>query len=70
MYFIIGYYVETDFYGATKDIYSLEKNDIASVTFKLNKPIFGDNFKENRANGAYILLDKNSSTTIKKHSSQ
>ena len=38
-------------------------NDIASVAFKLNKPIFGDKFKENRANGAFILLDKNTNNT-------
>ena len=59
----INHTVETDFSGVEKNISSLEMNDIASVTFKLNKPIFGDKFKENRANGAFILLDKNTNNT-------
>ena len=59
----INHKIETDFSGVENDISSLEMNDIASVTFKLNKPIFGDKFKENRANGAFILIDKNSNTT-------
>jgi sulfate adenylyltransferase subunit 1 len=59
----INHKVETDFSGVEKNILSLEMNDIASVTFKLNKPIFGDKFKENRANGAFILLDKNNNNT-------
>lgn len=59
----INHKIETDFSGTQNEISALEMNDIASVTFKLNKPIFGDKFKENRANGAFILIDKNSNTT-------
>jgi len=59
----INHGIETDFSGIKKDTSSLEMNDIASVTFKLNKAIFGDKFKENRANGAFILLDKNTNNT-------
>ncbi len=59
----INHKVETDFSGVETNISSLEMNDIASVTFKLNKPIFGDKFKENRANGAFILINKNSNNT-------
>ena len=59
----INHKVETDFSGVENNISSLEMNDIASITFKLNKPIFGDKFKENRANGSFILLDKNNNNT-------
>jgi sulfate adenylyltransferase subunit 1 len=59
----INHKIETDFSGVKNKISTLEMNDIASVTLKLNKPIFGDKFKENRANGAFILIDKNSNTT-------
>lgn len=59
----VNHTVATDFSGAESSANSLDMNDIASVTFKLNKPIFGDKFKENRANGAFILLDKNTNNT-------
>ncbi len=59
----INHTVETDFSGVEKNISTLGMNDIASVTFKLNKPIYGDKFKENRANGAFILIDKNTHNT-------
>ncbi len=59
----VNHTIETDFSGVESEATSLEMNDIASVTFKLNKPIFGDMFKENRANGAFILLDKNNNNT-------
>ena len=39
-------------------------NDIASVSFQLNKPIFFDAFKEHRTNGAFILIDPQSNSTV------
>ena len=59
----LNYGVETDFSESKKDISSLGMNGIASVTFKLNKPIFADSFLENRANGSFILIDKNNNNT-------
>jgi sulfate adenylyltransferase subunit 1 len=39
-------------------------NDIATVSFQLNKPIFFDSFKEHRTNGAFILIDSQSNNTV------
>ncbi|NND78594.1 MAG: sulfate adenylyltransferase, partial [Maribacter sp.] len=47
-----------------EDIDSLKINDIAKVTFKLNKPIFYDPFKEHRTNGSFILIDAQSNNTV------
>ena len=39
-------------------------NDIAQVTFKLNKPIFYDFFKNHRTNGSFILIDTQTDNTV------
>lgn len=39
-------------------------NDIAQVSFKLNKPIFYDKFKDHRTNGSFILIDSQSNSTV------
>ena len=39
-------------------------NDIASVSFQLNKPIFFDTFVEHRTNGSFILIDTQTNTTV------
>jgi len=39
-------------------------NDIASVSFKLNKPVFFDAFKDHRTNGSFILIDTQSNSTV------
>ncbi|SFS54009.1 sulfate adenylyltransferase subunit 1 [Lutibacter maritimus] len=59
----INHKIETDFSGIKSDISSLGMNDIASVSFQLNKPIFFDSFKEHRTNGAFILIDPQSNNT-------
>ena len=56
--------IETDFSGIETDISSLNINDIASVSFQLNKPIFFDSFKEHRTNGSFILIDPQSNSTV------
>ena len=56
--------IETDFSGVESNVSSLEMNDIASVSFQLNKPIFFDSFKEHRTNGAFILIDPQSNNTV------
>ena len=56
--------IETDFSGVESDISSLNINDIASVSFQLNKPIFFDSFKEHRTNGSFILIDPQSNNTV------
>ncbi|MBP8793606.1 MAG: GTP-binding protein [Lutibacter sp.] len=59
----IHHKIETDFSGVKKDIPYLQMNDIASVSFQLNKPIFFDAFKDHRTNGAFILIDTQNNNT-------
>jgi len=61
----INHKIETDFSGIKSDISSLGMNDIASVSFQLNKPIFFDSFKEHRTNGAFILIDPQTNNTAR-----
>ncbi|MBT8316799.1 MAG: sulfate adenylyltransferase [Lutibacter sp.] len=56
--------IETDFSGIETNAISLKINDIASISFQLNKPIFFDSFKEHRTNGAFILIDPQSNNTV------
>lgn len=60
----IHHKIETDFSGVQTNISSLQINDIASVSFQLNKPIFFDAFKEHRTNGAFILIDPQTNNTV------
>jgi len=39
-------------------------NDIGSVTFKLAQPLFVDPYRENRATGAFILIDEATNNTV------
>tara|TARA_B100000809_G_scaffold247024_1_gene275596 strand:- start:2151 stop:3398 length:1248 start_codon:yes stop_codon:yes gene_type:complete len=60
----IHHKIEPDYSGIDTDISELRMNDIASVTFKLNKPIFYDQFKNHRTNGSFILIDLHSNNTV------
>lgn len=42
----------------------LQMNDIAQISFKLAKPLFTDNYQENRATGAFIIIDRNTNNTV------
>lgn len=59
----INHLIHTDFSGFDTDVSSLNMNDIASVSFQLNKPIFFDAFKEHRINGSFILIDLQTNNT-------
>ncbi|PIY10070.1 MAG: sulfate adenylyltransferase, partial [Flavobacteriaceae bacterium CG_4_10_14_3_um_filter_33_47] len=50
--------------GIEENVTGLNVNDIAQVTFKLNKPIFYDPFKNHRTNGSFILIDTNTNNTV------
>jgi len=56
--------IKTDFSGIIFDVSGLSVNDIASVSFQLNKPIFFDAFKKHRTNGAFILIDTQNNNTV------
>jgi len=60
----INHKIHPDYSGIEKNVTELGVNDIASVTFKLNKPIFYDQFKNHRTNGSFILIDTQSNNTV------
>jgi len=60
----INHKIATDFSGPQPTDDHLKMNDIASVSFQLNKPIFFDTFKEHRTNGSFILIDPQSNNTV------
>ena len=60
----INHKINPDYSGFEKGVTGLAINDIASVTFKLNKPIFYDQFKNHRTNGSFILIDPQSNNTV------
>ncbi|MFN6961017.1 MAG: sulfate adenylyltransferase subunit 1 [Rhodocyclaceae bacterium] len=43
---------------------TVKMNDIARVHFRLARPIFGDRYEENRATGAFIVIDEASNDTV------
>ncbi|MFD1095059.1 sulfate adenylyltransferase subunit 1 [Salegentibacter chungangensis] len=55
-------HIQTNF-GGVKEASSLKLNEIGKVSIKLSKPIFADNFEDNKANGRFILVDTQTNTT-------
>ncbi|MDT0641525.1 GTP-binding protein [Zunongwangia sp. F363] len=55
-------HISTNF-GGISEASSLGLNEIGQVSIKLSKPIFADNFEENKANGRFILIDTQTNTT-------
>lgn len=60
----IHHKINPDYSGIDTEVQGLGMNDIAQVTFKLNKPIFYDKFKNHRTNGSFILIDTQSNSTV------
>ncbi|GAA3635139.1 sulfate adenylyltransferase subunit 1 [Flavivirga jejuensis] len=60
----INHKINPDYSGIEENVTGLNVNDIASVTFKLNKPIFYDQFKNHRTNGSFILIDTQNNNTV------
>jgi sulfate adenylyltransferase subunit 1 len=60
----INHKIQPDYSGIESDVDNIKMNDIASVTFKVNRPIFYDPFKEHRTNGSFILIDSQSNNTV------
>lgn len=54
--------IATDYSGVV-EVDGLRLNDVGTVTIKLSKPLFFDSYKENKANGTFILVDTQSNTT-------
>lgn len=60
----IHHKINPDYSGVDENVDGLGMNDIAKVTFKLNKPIFYDAFKDHRTNGSFIIIDTQSNNTV------
>ncbi|MGZ0015263.1 sulfate adenylyltransferase subunit 1 [Yeosuana sp. AK3] len=60
----IHHKINPDYSGIEENVTGLNVNDIAQVTFKLNKPIFYDPFKNHRTNGSFILIDTQTNSTV------
>jgi len=60
----IHHKINPDYSGIDQTVDSLKINDIATVSFKLNKPVFYDEFKSHRTNGSFILIDTLSNNTV------
>ncbi|GAA3596764.1 GTP-binding protein [Flavivirga amylovorans] len=60
----INHKINPDYSGIEENVTGLNVNDIASVTFKLNKPIFYDQFRNHRTNGSFILIDTQNNNTV------
>ncbi|WP_457616433.1 sulfate adenylyltransferase subunit 1 [Lutibacter sp.] len=59
----IHHKINPDFSGKEENVSALKMNDIASVSFQVNKPLYFDAFKAHRTNGAFILIDPQSNNT-------
>lgn len=55
--------IATDFGGEEKANGHLKLNEIGQVKLRLNKPIYFDSYKNNKANGAFILIDSQTNAT-------
>lgn len=55
--------IRTDFSGKELSPSQLTLNEIGEVQLKLSKPVFFDSYKDNRANGAFILIDSKTNNT-------
>jgi sulfate adenylyltransferase subunit 1 len=60
----IHHKIAPDYSGIDTTAEALGMNDIAEVSFKLNKPIFYDAFKDHRTNGSFILIDAQTNSTV------
>lgn len=60
----IHHKINPDYSGVDETSDTLGMNDIATVSFKLNKPVFHDAFKAHRTNGSFILIDSKSNNTV------
>ena len=56
-------FVHTDFSGQEENPSQLSLNEIGKVQLKLSKPVFFDSYKDNKANGAFILIDSKTNNT-------
>lgn len=61
---VLHHKINPDYSGIDTDAESISLNEIALVSFKSNKPIFSDAFKNHRTNGSFIMIDQHSNNTV------
>ena len=61
---VVQHRIAPDYSGVDATVDTLGMNDIAQVSFRLNKPIFYDKFKDHRTNGSFILIDTQTNSTV------
>ncbi|WP_299673926.1 sulfate adenylyltransferase subunit 1 [uncultured Tenacibaculum sp.] len=55
--------INTDFSGEDENPSKLSLNEIGKVSLKVSKPLFVDSYEENKANGAFILINPKTNNT-------
>ena len=55
--------MKPDFSGEVENPTELTLNEIGEVSLKLSKPLFVDTYKNNKSNGAFILINPKTNTT-------
>jgi sulfate adenylyltransferase subunit 1 len=55
--------INTDFSGEIQGVDALTLNQIGKVKLKLSKPMYYDTFRENKSNGAFIIIDAQTNNT-------
>ncbi len=55
--------MKPDFSGEIENPTQLTLNEIGDVNLKLSKPLFVDSYKNNKSNGAFILINPKTNTT-------
>ncbi|MGY8914008.1 MAG: elongation factor 1-alpha C-terminal domain-related protein, partial [Flavobacteriales bacterium] len=60
---VIKNVVSTEYIGVHDANNKLALNEIGEVSIKLSRPIYFDAYKDNKANGSFILIDTQSNTT-------
>ncbi|MDY0780250.1 sulfate adenylyltransferase subunit 1 [Tenacibaculum sp. IB213877] len=56
--------IHTDFSGKEENPKELALNEIGEISLKVSKPLFVDSYKNNKANGAFILIDAKTNHTV------
>ena len=59
----INYKISTDASGEIETVDQLNMNDLGLAEIQLAQPLHFDTYKENKGNGAFILIDTKSNTT-------
>jgi sulfate adenylyltransferase subunit 1 len=60
----INYTVDTSNLEKDKNATSITLNDIVSANLKLSKPVYLDNYEDNKRNGVFILIDPQTNSTV------